>query len=90
MRLLTIALLAIVPASSANATPVGDMPIVNPKAGQPANCPATSRTEASRRGKALRPRNLNELPDADAYRAVWRHIGGCEVPIVVKSGVSGQ
>jgi hypothetical protein len=70
--------------------PLGDMPTINPKAGQPANCPATSRYEASKRGKVPRAQKLNELPDADVYRAVYRRIGQCEAPIIVKYGVVGR
>jgi hypothetical protein len=70
--------------------PVGDMPVINPKADQPANCPATSRYEAGKRGKALSVQKLNELPDADVYRAVYRRIGQCEAPIIVKFGVVGR
>ena len=70
--------------------PVGDMPVISPKAGQPANCPATSRYEASKRGQAPRAQKLNELPDADVYRAVYRRIGQCEAPIIVKFGVVGR
>jgi hypothetical protein len=70
--------------------PIGDMPIINPKAGQPANCPATSRYEAAKRGHSPEARKLNELPDADVYRAVYRRIGQCEVPIIVKYGVVGR
>jgi hypothetical protein len=66
------------------------MPIMNPKAGQPATCPATSRYEASGRNTKPKAQKLNELPDADAYRAVYRRIGGCEVPIIVKYGVAGR
>lgn len=66
------------------ATPSADMPIFNPRADQPTNCPATSRYEAARRGRALSLRKLGELPDADAYRAVYRHVGKCEAPIIVK------
>ncbi|HEX6661919.1 MAG TPA: hypothetical protein VF067_08640 [Sphingomicrobium sp.] len=84
MSLLLVALAA------ASAAPAGDMPIVNPKAGQPANCPATSRYEAARRGGSLKPQKLGELPDADLYKAVYRHIGRCEVPIIVKYGVAGR
>ena len=80
-------LLAILAASAA---PAGDMPVVNPNAAQPANCPATSRYEASkRRGDKLTPRKLTELPDADMYKAVYRRIGGCQAPIVVKYGIRG-
>jgi hypothetical protein len=69
---------------------IGDMPVLNPKAGQPANCPATSRYEASKRGRAPKAQKLGELPDADVYRAVYRHIGPCEAPIIVKFGVSAR
>ena len=67
--------------------PVGDMPAFNPKAGQPSSCPATSRYEATGRDKKPRAQRLDELPDADLYLAVYRHIGRCEVPIIVKYGV---
>ena len=70
--------------------PVGEMPVINPKAGEPATCPATSRYEASRLGKTPRAQKLNELPDADVYRAVYRRIGKCEAPIIVKFGVAGR
>ena len=76
--------------SAIMAIPTADMPVINPKAGQPANCPATSRYEAARRGKTLQARKLSQLPDADLYKAVYRKIGGCEAPIVVKFGVSGR
>ena len=74
----------------ASAAPAGDMPLINPKAAQPANCPATSRYEAAKRGKTLKPQRLGELPDADVYKAVYRRIGRCEVPIIVKYGVAGR
>jgi hypothetical protein len=71
--------------------PAADMPVVNPNANQPANCPATSRYDASRRGnKTLKAQRLNELPDADAYKAVYRRIGRCEAPIIVKYGIIGR
>ena len=92
MRLLAVALLALIAASapSAAAQPAADMPVVNPKAGQPADCPATSRYEATRRGKTPQAQKLADLPDADAYKAVYRKIGRCEVPVIVKYGVSGR
>jgi len=75
-------------AAAASAQPIGDVPVINPKVSQPTNCPATSRYEASRRGKTPKAQKLNELPDADVYRAVYRKIGKCEAPIIVKFGVS--
>jgi hypothetical protein len=77
-------------AAGASAAPTGDMPVLDPKAGQPINCPVTSRYEASGRNKKPRAQKLTELPDADAYRTVYRRIGGCEFPIIVKFGVSGR
>ena len=77
-------------ALAATAEPARDMPVVDPKAGQPANCPATSRYEAGRRGKAPRTQKLTELPDADMYAAVYRRVGQCEIPIIVKYGVAGR
>jgi hypothetical protein len=85
--LLFVTLLA---AAAVAPAPIGDMPVINPKAGEPATCPATSRYEASRFGKTPRAQKLNELPDADVYRAVYRRIGKCEAPIIVKFGVAGR
>jgi hypothetical protein len=85
--LLFVTLLA---AAAASPQPIGDRPVINPKASQPANCPATSRYEASRIGKTPRAQNLNDLPDADVYRAVYRRIGKCEAPLIVKFGVVGR
>ena len=93
MRLLgfAAAAFAAVPAATAAAPfPARDTPVINPNSGQSANCPATSRYEASRRGKTLRAQKLNQLPMADAYRAVYRRIGGCEVPIIVRYGIGGR
>lgn len=76
--------------SAIMAMPAADMPVINPNANQPPNCPATSRYEAARRGKTPQARKLGELPDADLYKAVYRKIGGCEAPIIVKFGVGGR
>jgi len=84
MSLLLVALIG------ASAAPAGDMPLINPKANQPANCPATSRYEAARRGRTPKAQKLGDLPDADMYKAVYRRIGRCEAPIIVKYGVAGR
>jgi len=84
MSLLLVAMLG------ASAGPAADMPAINPKANQAASCPATSRYEASRRGKTPKAQRLTELPDADLYKAVYRRIGRCEAPIIVKYGVAGR
>ena len=51
------------------------------------NCPRTTNYYAWQRGKSVKPQKLTQLPSANAYSAVYRIIGGCEVPIVVKYGV---
>jgi hypothetical protein len=89
MLLLASALIAAVPAST-SAQPVGDMPILNPREGEPASCPVTSRYEASGRNKKPKAQKLPELPDADVYAAVYRHIGRCEAPVIVRFGISGR
>ena len=52
-----------------------------------ANCPRTSSHLADAdgiyRGKGLAPRKLNQLPPAVTYMAVYRQIGGCEVPLTL-------
>jgi hypothetical protein len=83
-------LLALALTTASAAAPAAATPVINPKAGQAQNCPATSRYEASRRGKTPKAQKLNQLPDADVYRAVYRHIGGCEVPVIVKYRVSDR
>lgn len=51
------------------------------------NCTRTTSYYASGRGRSAGPHKLTELPDANVYSAVYRRIGGCEVPVVVKYGV---
>src|SRR3954451_23366546 len=34
-------------------------------------------------GSKLAPKKLTELPPAQGYMAVFRHIGGCEAPLTV-------
>ena len=56
-----------------------------PSKDKAANCPQTSSYLADAngiyRGKGLAPKKLNELPNAATYMAVYRKIGGCEVPL---------
>ncbi len=55
-----------------------------------AACPRTTSVYAWRQAEPLQPRKLTELPPANAYSAVYRRIGGCEVPVVVKYGVNNR
>jgi hypothetical protein len=89
LRLLAIVLLASVSGAALAAAPrpALDTPALNPDANERTNCPPTSRYEASRRGGRLTPRHLDELPAADLYKAVYRHVGGCNVPIIVRFNI---
>lgn len=53
------------------------------------HCPQTTSIYAYKTDKAVTPKKLTDLPAANAYSAVLRRIGGCEVPIVVRYGVGG-
>lgn len=97
MRLLVLAAAIALPASAASApaidAPAADMPVfkVGP-AVDDERCPPISRYHVARRNQERRPltaQKLNELPVADAYLAVSRQIGGCEVPIIVRYGIGG-
>ena len=93
MRRLFLASAVILVTAAGAAAPskrAGDMPVVNPNAGAPKDCPPTSRYEAARRGGPLGARRLNELPAADMYKAVYRHIGRCEAPIIVGYGIGAR
>ena len=84
MVLLALALVATTP------VPVVAVPNSSKTLPSSPECPRTSNYYAYRDGKPLRPRKLTELPPANAYSAVFHHIGACEVPIVVKYGVGGR
>jgi len=68
----------------------GKMPVINPDGPLSQICPPTSRYEAARRGGPLTLRHLDELPGADMYKAVYRHIGGCQAPIIVRFDIGGR
>jgi hypothetical protein len=90
MRLLLVLLLAAVP-SGAFAVALQDARVMK-GAPQPGSqdCPRTTSYYAYRDGKPLKPQKLNELPPANTYLAVFRHIGRCEAPIIVKYNVGGR
>ena len=47
-------------------------------------CPRIQPYVAVQRGKAPPMKKLNELPPGNLYKAVYRRIDGCEVPVVVR------
>ena len=90
MRLLILAAALALPASAASApAPAGGMPVINPGPSAADECPPTSRFHAARRAGAERPeaRKLTDLPAADMYMSVYRRIGRCEAPIIVRYGL---
>jgi hypothetical protein len=72
MLLLAAALIAAPGPASAQASPT---------------CPRTGTYVAEKsgayRGRPLAPRKLTELPPAQGYMAVYRRVGGCEVPLTM-------
>ena len=54
------------------------------------HCPPISRTEARQPPGKPEFHHLNELPAADAYRAVYRRIGGCIAPVIVRYGIGNR
>jgi hypothetical protein len=51
------------------------------------SCPRANNYYAWQSGKRVAPRALTELPPANAYYTIYRRIGGCEVPYVVRYGI---
>ena len=74
MRVLWIASAVALAAGPASA----DKPAV-----EPAKCKRPDMVQAVRPGEPLKPRKLTDLPAAKAFSAVYRHVDGCEAPIVV-------
>jgi hypothetical protein len=63
------------------------MQVVDPHHNAGGECPPISRYEAAKRGGKLKPNLLDELPMADVYNAVYRRVGGCISPVIVKYGI---
>ncbi len=72
-----------VPLQAASLAPIP--PAVVP--GEGASCPHTRSYLANAggiyRGVPPEPRKLDQLPPGTTYMAVYRHIGGCEVPLTM-------
>jgi hypothetical protein len=88
MRLLAVALIATLPSAAlAVSVPDGSR---KPVASDRERCPQTTHYYTWQRDKPVRPQRLTQLPDANAYAAVYRRVAGCEIPLVVRYGVSGR
>ena len=62
----------------------------SPIARKAPQCPHATSVHAWARDRRVEPRKLAELPPANAYSAVYRTVGGCEVPVVVRYGIGGR
>ena len=89
MRLLVAAVLTLLPAG-AGAVALQNAPVGRAPPPGSAGCPQTTSYYAYRDGGPIKPHKLSELPPANVYSAVFRRIGGCEVPLVVKYGVGSR
>jgi hypothetical protein len=56
-----------------------------PPAAHPLPCPATHPQKTAARDR-VGPKKLGELPDAEAYHAVWKEAGGCPIDEVYQNG----
>ena len=93
MRLLLLGLAALLPASSMAAPPAQENARVirpQPFLSSRSDCPKIATYQTARPGEPLRPRKLSELPQANAFAAVYREIGGCEVPMLVGFAPRGR
>ena len=89
MRLLLVALIALVP-ESAGAVALQNAPSAK-EAVSLAKCKQVGAHDyAYRAGKPLKPQKLTELPPANAYIAIVRNDGRCEVPVIVKYNMGGR
>jgi hypothetical protein len=79
MRILILAATLLLP-GAASATPPPIAVKYTPPSGKA--CPPVSRFHAMKLGKSLKPQKLSELPPADHYKAAYRTVRGCEVPII--------
>ena len=82
MRILLVAAAALIAPASAATPPASP---VTAQANSKAECRTSSVHQASpfNRADPVRPQKLGELPPATGYKAVYRTINGCEVPLTV-------
>jgi hypothetical protein len=91
MRLLLVALIALLPAS-AGAVALQNVPRAKESASSTlGKCKQVgAHYYAYRDGKKVKPRKLTELPPANAYIAIVRNDGLCEVPVIVRYNLGGR
>jgi len=52
------------------------------------DCPAPATASAPRKG--MRAARLGELPSGQLTLSVWREVGGCPAPAVLRTGIGGS
>lgn len=90
MRLLLVALIGLVPVS-AHAAALQNAPSANKSASAQTKCKQVgAHYYAYRDGRPLKPHKLTELPPANAYIAIVRNDGHCDVPVIVRYNMGGR
>ncbi|MEA3001623.1 MAG: hypothetical protein QOH81_411 [Sphingomonadales bacterium] len=79
MMLFLLAALAAAPAAAPAAKPAA-----------PRHCRVPAVTWAKGRPAGAAVRRLGEEPPASHYLAVWRVVGGCPEPAVLRTGITGR
>ena len=91
MRLLLVALIALMPAGAGAAALENAPSAKDSAATHPDKCKQTgAHYYAYREGEPLKPKKLTELPPANAYIAIVRNDGRCEVPVIVRYNMGGR
>ena len=91
MRFLLVALIALMPAAASAAALQNAPPAKDSASPALVKCKqAKAQYYAYRDGKPLKPHKLTELPLANAYIAIVRNDGVCEVPVIVRYNMGGR
>ena len=85
MRLLLATVLALSSTSASAAALLNAPAAKDPALEAVAKCKqASAHYYAYRDGKVIKPHKLTELPPANAYVAIVRNDGRCEIPVIVR------
>ena len=85
MRLLVLAALCLPAVTSAAPRPVAPAP-QSPLESR-SDCPAEPSLRMARRGKPATVNRLGDEPAAASALAVYRHVGGCQTPAILREGI---
>ena len=77
-----VAGVATIPVGAVPPKQTGNMPVLHPDKGRTTECPPISPHYAMKQGEGSALQKLNELPPAVHYKAAYRRIDGCQVPII--------